>query len=452
MCLGEQIAPSIYFLRKAWYAFSRLIDIPFEECFICPTCGPSPNVIVCDGTMVGMRKDLLPFKHKNQPQEDPVFPVIKGSAHVDRVLIKSKRVRDMLLKYSGYRRDRKPIACPQMVTIKEFDQLVKLLRSDGFSSLAQLLDKLEKKYHERTAPKPYRKFFSEIARNTPACGMVQIAGCKQTCSTLHAITKKSIDIFSPKHHRLWKDLSEKAPVITSFLMLCRKDLDGEISSEILDVLGHILTTLQAPFKLHPPDPSYYPQPDPTNCLSYFPSLPQLHGNAAYEKDKSRTAPETDKCRKRSSSHPTLTPGIFTVYCPHSVCYGFEMLTECESPCHPFQIFKTRFSKPPGMIIYDNACSLHQYCLNREPIFFQNTTFYVDRFHWRGHIGCSSGYCLDEYCTMDIKSINSQVNEQANSGLQRIKGQLAYMNYSNFIFHLKLFLAIKNMDICIKQKL
>ena len=119
MCLGEQTAPSIYFLRKAWYVFSRLVDIPFEECFICPTCGPSPNVIVCDGTMVGMRKDLLPFKHKNQPQENPVFPVIKGSAHVDRVLIKSKRARDMLLKYSGYRRDRKPIACPQMVTIKK---------------------------------------------------------------------------------------------------------------------------------------------------------------------------------------------------------------------------------------------------------------------------------------------------------------------------------------------
>ena len=76
-----------------------------------------------------------------------------------------------------------------------------------------------------------------------------------------------------------------------------------------------------------------------------------------------------------------------------------------------------------MIIHDNACSLHQYCLNREPLFFQNTTFCVDRFHWRGHIGCSSGYCLDEYCSMDIKSINSQVNEQANSGLQRIKGQL-----------------------------
>jgi len=102
MCLGDQAAPSIYFLRKAWYAFSCLIDVPFDECFICPICGPSPNVIVCDGTMVGMRKDLLPFKHKNQPQEDPVLPMIKGS-----------------VRYSGYRRDRKPIARPEMGTYNQ---------------------------------------------------------------------------------------------------------------------------------------------------------------------------------------------------------------------------------------------------------------------------------------------------------------------------------------------
>jgi len=67
------------------------------------------------------------------PQEDPVLPAIKGSVHVDRVLINSKKVRVLLLKYSSYRRDRKPIAWP---TTKEFVQLVKLLHSDGFLSLA----------------------------------------------------------------------------------------------------------------------------------------------------------------------------------------------------------------------------------------------------------------------------------------------------------------------------
>ena len=158
-CFGQQTAPSIYFLRKAWYAFSQLIDIPFDECFICPTCGPSPNVIVCDGTMVGLRKDLLPFNHKNQPQDDPTLPVIKGSRHVERVLIKSKKARDLLLKYSGYRIDRKPIAHPQMVTIKEFNQLVKLLQSDGFLSLAQLLDKLEKNITKKQHQNHTRNFF-----------------------------------------------------------------------------------------------------------------------------------------------------------------------------------------------------------------------------------------------------------------------------------------------------
>ena len=82
---------------------------------------------------------------------------------------------------------------------------------------------------------------------------------------------------------------------------------------------------------------------------------------------------------------------------------------------------------------------------REPTHFKDTRFFVDRFHWRGHIGCSSGYSMDKYATQSMGSINSQVNEQANAGLQRIKGQLAYMKPDNFMFHVKLFLAITNMD-------
>ncbi len=39
---------------------------------------------------------------------------------------------------------------------------------------------------------------------------------------------------------------------------------------------------------------------------------------------------------------------------------------------------------PKVIIYDNACALHNYCLNRDPEFFKDTTFLVDRFHWKNH--------------------------------------------------------------------
>ena len=53
--------------------------------------------------------------------------------------------------------------------------------------------------------------------------------------------------------------------------------------------------------------------------------------------------------------------------------------------------------------------------------------------------------MDKYVNQSMSSINSQINEQANAGLQHIKGQLVYMKPDNFMFHIKLFLAITNMD-------
>lgn len=83
----------------------------------------------------------------------------------------------------------------------------------------------------------------------------------------------------------------------------------------------------------------------------------------------------------------------------------------ESPNTAFTILYTRFKKgtefrkcmpfictyhfylqihtsytAPDIVIYDNACNLHSYCLNREPKFFEKTWFLVDRFHWPNHTG------------------------------------------------------------------
>ena len=195
---------------------------------------------------------------------------------------------------------------------------------------------------------------------------------------------------------------------------------------------HIINRALEPFNIPIPSPDCYPSPaHGISTFSFFPHLQQRHGPGRYEADQQTHTTHTrdDDCRKKSYGHPTLTPGIFTVYCAHGICYGFDILRSCESSRHPFEIFTTRFQQPPKAIVYDNACHLHIYCLNREPQRFQNTLFLVDRFHWRGHVRCS--------------------NEQANSGLQRIKGQLAYMSIDNFIFHLSLFLSLKNADVITK---
>ena len=148
----------------------------------------------------------------------------------------------------------------------------------------------------------------------------------------------------------------------------------------------------------------------------------MRGKGTYAADQGNVVQSVaeDACRKASYGHPTLSPGTFTIYCQHGVCYGFQAMRSCESPRHPFDIFTYRFNSPLQIIVYDNACKLHIYWLNWEPAWY-NTRLFVDRFHWRGHIGCSRGYCMDSYKTrMDTRSTNSQVNEQANSGLQQMK--------------------------------
>ena len=96
-------------------------------------------------------------------------------------------------------------------------------------------------------------------------------------------------------------------------------------------------------------------------------------------------------------------------------------------------------------MYDNVCKIHQYCLSRDPHFFKSTLLVVDRFHWKGHIGCSKGYNLNEYNTaLEVNNLNSQVNEQENAGIKRLSGMLAYVTLDNFIFNVFLYYGVKNM--------
>ena len=124
-------------------------------------------------------------------------------------------------------------------------------------------------------------------------------------------------------------------------------------------------------------------------------------------------------------------GIFMVYCPHGVCYGFDIMKRCESPHHLFNIFTSCFPVPLKAIVYNNRCKLHLHHLNREPALYQGIRFFINQFYWKGHIGYSKGYCLDEYMLPEIRSLNSQVNEQAKP--------------EYFIFTLSLFLAICKKD-------
>jgi hypothetical protein len=85
-----------------------------------------------------------------------------------------------------------------------------------------------------------------------------------------------------------------------------------------------------------------------------------------------------KSAKRLQNH---TKGGFVFCCPHRVNYGFHAMLRGESPRDPFTVLYTRLDRQnlPRYMFYDNACKLQSYCMRREPAFFADVRFLVDRY-------------------------------------------------------------------------
>lgn len=128
--------------------------------------------------------------------------------------------------------------------------------------------------------------------------------------------------------------------------------------------------------------------DPERDFACFPTLPfgrRLPKWGADTEPKAAGERE-DTCNKSSSNHPSRTPGIFCLFCPHGFSLGFAVMHKKEGVSTFFNILYCRLPKPPKMIIYDNGCNLHVYTLARAPNLFRLTKFVVDKFHIMGHVG------------------------------------------------------------------
>lgn len=94
--------------------------------------------------------------------------------------------------------------------------------------------------------------------------------------------------------------------------------------DLLSPPGHFLRRVMAPVLLElkkkalAPFTTQLQSTDTTmaqedELLSFFPSLPRMRHRRYYEADVER---KQQLCTKKYSKHPSLTPGIFTLFCPH----------------------------------------------------------------------------------------------------------------------------------------
>ena len=146
----------IKLLCQAWNAFARLLCVDLAESFTCPICGLSPTTIICDGTLIGFRKDLIQSIHDDNSHLQQ-GQVEKGSCHSSHIMLRSRQSRQLLQQYSGLNWERKVQRCPKELTTSELKQLQSLLKKEGANTLAQIIRRLSSQSTRRLAPQPYRK-------------------------------------------------------------------------------------------------------------------------------------------------------------------------------------------------------------------------------------------------------------------------------------------------------
>ena len=161
-----------------------------------------------------------------------------------------------------------------------------------------------------------------------------------------------------------------------------------------------------------------------------------------EKMKKRRKQDQDEsdinnanCNKYYNEYTMMSNGIIVVKCAkHEECMGWHILKTPESVNDCFSVLMMIYpgNTAPSVILCDNACQLHRYCMYREPIKFKYTLFLNDEFHAKGH-KCGPLYNIKYFKDSLSKYafLNDSDIEQTNSKLKLLRLSTSYMNLKSF---------------------
>ena len=165
------------------------------------------------------------------------------------VFVYSHKARTLLLQYSGYTKDHKHLKEPKELTMLEFKELHQFLTSD-FRTLSKLLNILRMATRKKCSPTEYRRSFSELARNSTACGIFQVSEESNVYDYIVVVVNGSIDLFKSSSQLF--ALQNATPILVEFVRNSKMDTRGRPSEELCDALSHIAKVFRAPFLNHLP--------------------------------------------------------------------------------------------------------------------------------------------------------------------------------------------------------
>ncbi len=192
-----------------------------------------------------------------------------------------------------------------MNELEELDELI----SRHVPSMAPLLHYLRQQINSSllvvSCPQPWCKFVSSLSCSSAVCALVHPKD--KIFTLLKKITTEDITMNPTDMQLLQLEIPVLFELLSSVNHLPRKTL--------IPLFDAIITKSKAPFKLN----STLLENAPENKslleeLAYFPTLPKIRARGNFEADQHTY--KAIKCTKQSSGHPSLLPGIFTLFCSH----------------------------------------------------------------------------------------------------------------------------------------
>lgn len=228
----------------------------------------------------------------------PIMYIIYSSIG-DRVFIDDQACRSLLSKYA------KTATCNH--ELRDFldsdaDELVTMLNT-FCPSLANLLIHFDKNI---PCPGACSELLTALSSCSPVCALIL-----PTPTIIRLVQSICEGVEIRKLPSEWKLLHENVPII--YRLICNHN-ETSLPPEYRQVVNEMLLKAQLPF-LKTEKHSLIPVSTSVleNHYEYFPSLEKYCSRPTYVSDKRR---ENYVCSKSYKGHPSLLPGIFTLFCPH----------------------------------------------------------------------------------------------------------------------------------------
>ena len=441
---------------KFWFAWLAAHNIDFRK-GVDRWCGPDRKLLACDGTHVGVSLTRLDV----QPVEKPdVNGSIVGPGHrrYDRVFLfyperatasekQNIRAARKHLKYIA----EEAIGVENSITptIEERQALDNLLLhvSPQNNSCQNVLKLFLRFDLPPNLKRTLGKVFAILAADAPLSAFMPLR-YHDDIITLCSTAREGI-IYDSEHQidKMYQycpelaDLFRQAPKFD--VLLC-----------IVSFVEYLVSFIKQIHESDPCSEPAVPAPgtyDPESGVAYYftDHGQKVHSMPTYELDTKRhaqdlfdDAPHQDTCIKFPA--PVTYGGFnytFFWFCPvHGHCLGYHLIPGHEGRKDPFSSLYAYLPDPPKEIFYDFACSLNEYCLNREPRFFRDTRFWHDLFHGYSH-KCAVSFNSSRIRGLDVT--DTEICEQFNSFLGKIKYTGSHMTQSHFCLFLQFMINIWN---------